>query len=97
MKRLMTSNTGIAAGLVAVVCVGWLFACATADRERTDFLAGILRDRAAHLRQEDTDEIARGLVRAERETEIDALLLLAVAEEESRFKTRPRSRRGALG
>ena len=56
-----------------------------------------LQERASHLQKADHREIARGLSRAERKTGVDALLLLAVMEEESHFRPRAKSRRGALG
>jgi soluble lytic murein transglycosylase len=56
-----------------------------------------LQERAEHLGSAERREIARGLIGAERKTGVDAFLLLAVMEEESHFKQRARSRRGALG
>ena len=85
------------AGIVAIAAVCGLLACATADSKRTDFIVSILQQRARHLPDGDHGEIARELIRAERETGVEALLLLAVAEEESHFKARAKSRRGALG
>ena len=77
--------------------VCWLLGCAPAETDRIGVFIGILHERAKHLPGEDRDEIARALVRAERETAVDALLLLAMMEEESRFKPGAKSRRGALG
>jgi soluble lytic murein transglycosylase len=74
-----------------------LLACATAETEREDLIVTILRERAAHLHRSERREIARELSRAERETGVHALLLLAVAEEESHFRVEAKSRRGALG
>ena len=82
--------------------VGWVVAsiacvavACTTSTERS--LIRILQQRGPHLRPPEHAEIAAGLIRAERSTGIDALLLLAVVEEESHFRTRARSRRGALG
>jgi soluble lytic murein transglycosylase-like protein len=79
----------------ASVCLS--LACATWNAERTGFITGFLEERAKHLRSADRGEIVRGLMRAERKTGVDALLLLSVMEEESHFKLRARSRRGAMG
>jgi soluble lytic murein transglycosylase len=56
-----------------------------------------LAERAAHLDESQRSQIARALVRAGREFEIDPWLLLAVAEEETRVRPGARSKRGALG
>ncbi len=74
----------------------WL-ACADRDNRRFEFITGHLEQRAQHLEPVDRHEIARGLLCAEQQTGVDAFLLLAVVEEESRFRPRARSRRGALG
>jgi soluble lytic murein transglycosylase len=74
-----------------------MLACTTSNSERVDLVDGILQERASHLQGADRDGIARELIRAERETGVDALLLIAVVEEESHFQTRAKSRRGALG
>jgi soluble lytic murein transglycosylase len=81
--------------VIALVCVP--LACATGDAERSKFIGETLRQRAKHVKSADRDKILEGLLRAERRTEVDALLLLAVAEEESHFKRHAKSRRGALG
>jgi soluble lytic murein transglycosylase-like protein len=86
-----------AAGLVAVVSVGWMLACTTSNGERVALVDGILQERASHLHSTARDRIARELIRAERKTGVDALMLLAMAEEESHFRPRAKSRRGALG
>jgi soluble lytic murein transglycosylase-like protein len=67
------------------------------DPGREELVRLQLNDLATHLPAAERREIARGLVRAERETGIDALLLVALAEQESRFRPAARSRRGALG
>jgi soluble lytic murein transglycosylase-like protein len=74
-----------------------LLACSGTDAERTRYLAATLEQRARHLASGERKEIARALIRAERRSGVDALLLFALAEEESRFKPRAKSRRGALG
>ena len=72
-------------------------ACSGADAERTDFITGILEQRAMHLQRSERSEIAAALLQAERETGVDALLLLALAEKESHLRPRASSHRGALG
>jgi len=76
------------------VCV--VFACAS-DSDTVRFIDGILQERATHLAGRDRREIARALIGAERQTRVDALLLLAMIEEESHYRSQARSRRGALG
>lgn len=72
-------------------------ACAPDRDGRVAVIETILDRRAAHLEPAERQEIAEALVRAERTTGVDALLLVAVAEEESRFRSGARSHRGALG
>jgi soluble lytic murein transglycosylase len=74
-----------------------LLACSDADTERTRFITEILQERAKHLQSTERAEIVTALLRAERKTGVDALLLFAVAERESHFRPRAKSRRGALG
>lgn len=74
-----------------------LLACFGVDAERTYFITGVLQQRARHLPRSERNEIVAALLKAERKTGVDALLLLAVAEKESHFRPRARSRRGALG
>jgi len=86
-----------AAGLLVAVCLWGPGGCSISDSHRFDFMIETLRERAEHLGSAERREIARGLIRAERKTGVDAFLLLALMEEESHFKQRARSRRGALG
>jgi soluble lytic murein transglycosylase len=83
---------------------GWLLlAAATAgcemgsiDRE-TRFIVAELVEVAPELSPAERAAIARTMVEAARSRDLDTLLLLAVAEEESRYDPEARSRRGALG
>jgi soluble lytic murein transglycosylase-like protein len=86
-----------AAWSVATISTLWMVACATTETERVEFISAILQERASQLSCADRRAIGRGLLRAERDSGVDALLLLAVAEEESHFRARAKSRRGALG
>ena len=79
--------------LAVAVC----FTAGCGDLAERRQLERVLAERAAHLSAEDRARIVRGAQRASRRFEIDALMLLAVAEEESRFRPTARSRRGALG
>jgi soluble lytic murein transglycosylase len=81
----------------AIVAACFLLACSGTDAERTHVIAGVLQQRATHLESGEHLGIARALIRAERKTGVDALLLLALVEEESHFRVRAKSRRGALG
>ncbi len=85
------------AGLAAVASVCCLLACESSETERVRSITEILQTRATHVANADRRDIARGLVRAERRTGIDAFLLLAVMEEESHFRPLARSPRNALG
>jgi soluble lytic murein transglycosylase len=73
-----------------------LFACAS-DSNTVRFIDEILQRRATHLADGDRRDVAVALIRTERRTGVDTLLLLALMEEESHYKYRARSRRGALG
>jgi soluble lytic murein transglycosylase-like protein len=83
------------AAVALAICLP--LACSGTDRARLDHVTGILRQSAEHLDQDERSEIATGLLRAEHRTGVDAFLLLAVAEEESDFRPRVASHRGALG
>ena len=63
----------------------------------TGSLTEALSERATHVKGPDRVRIARALVRAGQEFEVDPLLLLAVAEEESRVRLDARSKKDALG
>lgn len=80
-----------------MVSVCLVVACANSATERVDTIAEILLQRAEHLNVDECHEIARGLVQAESRTGVDVFLLLAMVEEESHFRIRARSHRGALG
>jgi len=73
-----------------------LFACA-GDDGTARIIDGVLQERATHLTNRERREIAKGLIRAEERSGVDALLLLALMEEESHYRLRARSQRGALG
>jgi soluble lytic murein transglycosylase-like protein len=90
--KINRSAMGLA---VAFVCLA--VACVPGTGSREELIDRTLRLRADHLRPGERDEIARELTRAEAKTGVDVLLLLALMEEESHFKPRARSRRGALG
>jgi soluble lytic murein transglycosylase len=84
-------------GSIASASLFMLIACASVSLTRLDFINEVLQQRAKHLGNTERFEIARGLLRAERKTGADALLLLALMEEESHYRPRAKSRRGALG
>jgi len=79
-----------------LISVSVLFACA-GDSDNGSFIDGVLLEHATHLAGGDRREIARALIRVERAAGVDALLLLAMMEEESDYRLRAKSRRGALG
>lgn len=81
--------------LVGIVCFPLLLACGPSDKDR--LLHDIVAERAKQVTAEVRRDIVEAVVRAERRTGVDALLLLSMVEEESNFKPRARSRRGALG
>ncbi len=60
-------------------------------------LADLLLERADNLDRSARLTIAGSLVHAEAEYSVDALLLMAVVEQESHFRPRAGSRKGALG
>ncbi len=65
--------------------------------ERVMWIEGVLEERATRLTPEQRYQVAEELVRSEREEGIDAVLLLALIEQESHFDPHARSSRGALG
>jgi len=74
-----------------------ILACRCAADSKERFIAQVLAERARHLGASDRDHIAAVLLRAERASGVDALLLLSVMEEESAYRIRAASRRGAIG
>jgi soluble lytic murein transglycosylase-like protein len=86
-----------ASGLAVMAFVCFPLACVTGDADRNLYLREVLQKRAKHQPDSVREEILRGLVRAEVRTGIDVFLLLAVIEEESHFRPRVKSHRGALG
>jgi soluble lytic murein transglycosylase-like protein len=69
----------------------------TATGDKSDIIQAILAERATHLAGSDQRRIAGLLMRAEDSSGVDSLLLLAVMEEESTYRVRARSPRGAIG
>jgi len=82
--------------LTTVIVALALFACA-GDGDTVRVIDSTLQERAPHLTSRDRRGIAKELIRAESRTGVDALLLLALMEEESHYKLRAKSQRGALG
>ena len=85
------------AELVVLVFACLVIACGSGNTERDDYIREVLQERATHQSAASREEILRGLNQAERSAGVDAYLLLAVMEEESHFRPRATSRRGALG
>ena len=81
--------------VAGIVCFSLLMACSPSEKDR--LLHKIVAERARHATNDERRHIVEAVVRAERRTGVDALLLLSMAEEESHFKPGARSRRGALG
>ena len=81
----------------AFVVLCFAVGCSQQDPGRVDSFTEILQKRARHLQGAERERIVQGLLEAERQTGINALLLVAVVEEESHFRTLARSRRNALG
>lgn len=90
-------------GPASLLLIGGIY-CLTAGCEQVEpqnarqrMLEDLLLQRADNLDRSDRQAIAGSLVRAEAEYSVDALLLLAVIEQESNFRLRAKSRKGALG
>jgi soluble lytic murein transglycosylase-like protein len=90
------STIGIAA-LLAFACTGQTpgLACVSADKRAA--VIDFLRHEPQRLPNRARGRIAAAMLRAECEFGIDAYLLLAVAERETRFDPEARGKRGSLG
>jgi soluble lytic murein transglycosylase len=64
---------------------------------RVTLVETILANRAGHLSVGERKQVAHELVRSEKEQGLDAILLLAMIEQESRYDPRARGPRGSLG
>lgn len=82
---------------LAVTLVVVLLACRCFTDGRERFLVRLVAERASHVSATDRDQIAEALLRGEQASGVDALLLMSVMEEESAYRIRARSRRGAIG
>ncbi len=80
--------------LLALVVLGCFPAHDPAKRR---VIEDVLQDRARHLDQAVRARMTRSLLHAESAHGVDALLLLAVIEQESHYRPRARGQRGALG
>lgn len=93
---MRSPRAGILGGLLlaGLACVGCV---ACGDPPRLRLIAGILEDRAGRLDEKTRMRVARALVRAESNHGINAILLIAVIEQESRFRSRVVSSKNAYG
>jgi len=71
--------------------------CPDTSDPRIEFLDGWLGDHAPRLSKRSRRAIVDVLLESEQATGVDAFLVLAVIEEESRYDPRARSRKGARG
>lgn len=86
--------------ILLIGVVSWLtVGCADLEKEtaRQRTIEVLLLERAGHLDRSDRQMVAESLVRAEADYSVDALLLMAIVEYESRFRLRVRSPKGARG
>lgn len=72
-------------------------ACGSEPESRESLIERILAERAGHLEGRVRSSIADAVIRAENRHGIDALLLIAIAEQESHYRPRAVSRFGAVG
>jgi len=79
--------------VVVVLSIG----CADTSDPRIEFLDGWLGDHAPRLSKRSRRAVVDVLLESEQATGVDAFLLLAVIEEESRYDPSARSRKGARG
>lgn len=86
----MRSPVAVTLVLVGLVC------CAGHDARRR-LLEDALRERAGHWDRGTQRTVVRAFLEAERDHGVDVFLLLCVAEQESHFRLRARSPRGARG
>jgi soluble lytic murein transglycosylase-like protein len=68
-----------------------------AQGPRVDHLDAILANRAARLSESDRKQVIQELLRSEKQHGLDAVLLLAMIEQESSFDPRARGPKGSLG
>ncbi len=89
---------GVAALVVALSAAAWLeWRKASRDRARRAAVTSILESRGARLAAADRARLAKAVQRWGAEHDVDALLILAVIEQESHFDPRARGPRGGLG
>ena len=71
--------------------------CPDTTDPRIEFVYGWLEDHAPLLSEGSRGAVVDALLESEKATDVDAFLLLAVIEEESRYDPSARSRKGARG
>jgi soluble lytic murein transglycosylase-like protein len=81
------------AAIAAILLAG----CPDTTDPRIAFLEGWLEERAPRIDAESRGEVVSALLESEATAEVDAFLLVALIEEESRYDPSARSRRGARG
>lgn len=89
--RLSRASTLGGVLLIGIACIG------CGDPPRLRLVGRILEDRAGHLDEDTRLSVAKALVHAESNHGIDAILLIAVIEQESRFRSRAISPKNAFG
>lgn len=65
--------------------------------DRRERVLRLLSERATHVNPADHDAVAQALIHAADDSGVDLWLLASVVEEESHYRVRARSRKGAVG
>ena len=89
------SPASLLGGAMLLLAVVASLACT--DQTRLRLVEKILEDRAGQLDPDARRKVAGALVRAESHRGVDAVLLIAVIEQESRFRSKVVSHRNAFG
>ncbi len=93
----MTVRRQRAAWLLTLAGAALLTACDRSARIRLQSIEAALLERAPRLVDAERRLVRDALILAETEFDVDVFLLIAVAERESRFRSRAKSAKGALG